>query len=316
MRQLSVTSLAQPIGALIRRACADVFGLIAEVITLSEQELAAAAEHIQTINRQARRHVHDLSQVVERITFIGQAFKRQAAFNADAAVRLRQQNEAAERSLRLTSEIAELASAISKISMTAEILTLNGYIESARLGQAGRPFAVIVEQLRELSEQVQQANQSISQLADDLTQVIPSIAGHARDLLELTERFSSEQASQFLGAFADTERWVKDALGTSQRRAQEIVTGTGEILSHLQFQDRMAQDLRNIEYVLQHLDRVLARFFVEVEDTALTGRAPAELLNELYAEIPCEVARLGQTLEEERLVPREEERPSGEVLLF
>lgn len=316
MLQRLVKSIAQAIKRELMRASAEVGMLLDGAIALSEQEIHAAAANIVDINQEARRHAAELSEVAQKLVSIGHAVRHQAAFGAAAAIRLREQNEAAARSLHITQQIASLAETIGKISMTAEILTLNGHIESARLGQAGRPFAVIVEQLRELSDQVRSANEVISKLAQSLTEVIPTIVEHSRALLNMTERFAHEQASQVEGPYEKTQEWLQTTMESSQARAQQMVARTNQILSCLQFQDRMAQDLRNVEYVVDHAERVLGTFVDQVAErdpATLTDELDAQdLLDEVYAETPRQVARLGDTLDEsDGSAP-----PSGEVMLF
>jgi len=65
-------------------------------------------------------------------------------------------------------KVDTIANMILKISKQTSILALNASVESARAGEAGVGFAVIAEQIRELSEETKEFTESITHIVEEL----------------------------------------------------------------------------------------------------------------------------------------------------
>lgn len=64
-------------------------------------------------------------------------------------------------------EILKIVEVITSISSQTNMLALNASIESARAGEAGRGFAIVAEQIRQLAEQTKNAVENISSIVHD-----------------------------------------------------------------------------------------------------------------------------------------------------
>ena len=70
----------------------------------------------------------------------------------------------AERVIETTGAVSSAAQAVSEIASAARVLCFNTKSEAGRLGDLGRPFMVIADQMRALSESIAESNDHISEL--------------------------------------------------------------------------------------------------------------------------------------------------------
>jgi methyl-accepting chemotaxis protein len=140
--------------------------------------------------------------------------------------------------------IAEIASRIDQIGMSAILLTINARVESAHLGAAGRRFNVIADELRELTKDVKSSSNDIARMSAELMTVIPSIAEHAVRLRESHNQASLDLAVQIAGV-SESQRLTLERVEVVVRdgrlRADRVVTQLHEVVGRLQFQDLMSQ---------------------------------------------------------------------------
>jgi len=166
-----------------------------------------------------------------------------------------------ERVVNIASEISELAAEklrqIQRVADSTKTLALNARIEAARVGGHGNCFSTIAGEMQHLAEQITQANEFIDSVAARLSKDLPEVAVSARAL-----RTSSEDLSKDLAeATSEVERETAGMRDVIQRMMQQsdqemagLISSSHEALSHLQFQDVVAQGLLRVEpamYALQ-----------------------------------------------------------------
>ncbi len=279
----SVKALARAVVGELRGCTDMVRRLIGEARDLSEHEVLAAGRCVVSINNEAKQHATDLDELARQFASgstenrrnIAQVIHRQTEtcsnFADEMGEKLRDQAELAMRALELTKSIARFGDQITRISMEARILTLNADIESKRLGKAGAAFGAIAGEMRHLSASVHSTNQAVAQLAGDLTRILPKLAASSHEMLRHSESFSEQlvrQLADVQGAYDAAQQSVTEALSEGQQRAERIFSQTCEVLSHLQFQDRMAQDLTKAMHQLDVATRVVETALTDLPETA------------------------------------------------
>lgn len=177
--------------------------------------------------------------------------------------------------VELTSVEASIA-AVDKINRQTNLLALNAKIEAARAGDAGRAFAVVANEVRELA-------QSIDALAGVIRGQISSIAGglrssHAmlKDIAGVDMSDESLTAKARVGMVMQTlvEQNARFAVVLQQtaETTQAITSEVSAAVVGMQFQDLAKQRLGNIGGVL----RALAAALEEEEGKAVSIGAEAE----------------------------------------
>jgi methyl-accepting chemotaxis protein len=295
-----VKALSAAVIAELKACTITVTRLIAGARELSEREVLAAGRSVVSINNEANRHASDLDALAQQFAdgntanrqTIAQVIAQQtdtcSTFATHMADKLRDQAELALRALELTKRIATLGEQITSISKEARILTLNADIESKRLGKSGAAFSAIAQEMRHLSASVHSTNRMVSELTEDLTRILPKLAASSHDMLRQSDVFSGQLVNQLAdvqAAYDAAQRCVSDALLESQTRAERIFAETCEVLSRLQFQDRMSQDLTKAQHQVEVTTKAVESTFAalpgqqdsEADSDVIRGFADAEL---------------------------------------
>jgi methyl-accepting chemotaxis protein len=160
---------------------------------------------------------------------------------------------------KLLSEIAELSGAIEHLGQMAQkvgtianqtnLLALNAAIEAARAGEAGRGFAVVADEVRELSTMSGETGDEIGEMMREVNEKLAST-------LETSKLHSDQDAKVGNDAAEVIDRVLERIHGattelneSSDSLVQESIGIQHEIegvLVSLQFQDRISQMLNHV----------------------------------------------------------------------
>ena len=175
--------------------------------------------------------------------------------------------ELTDRISRRASDVESILGEITSISKQTNLLALNAAIEAARAGEAGRGFAVVADEVRDLSTRTAQFSHQIGQ-----------VMGSMRESVKCTEEAIEKMASTDMTFALESKQQVEHVLsameGINEQRGEAIVR-IGEhaqamdglvnrAVTALQFQDLVSQLVSRIEQRVRVLDEVL----MEVEGLA------------------------------------------------
>jgi methyl-accepting chemotaxis protein len=225
---------------------------IRETNGITEREVLAVGDSLKLIVDEARAYVADSRNTLEEFasTSVSDMLERHGAvmssFVDTIKAQVSAQGAAAQQATEHTNRIVELGRTIERVTMESKILALNANIQARRLGIQGESFQVIAQEMKHFSESVNDANKTVQALAEGLLDVLPRILSLAADMRKTSESFSVD-INQRVVEVAQTNSAMKaqvaESMAAGESRLQQILKLSYEALSHLQFQDTVAQSL-------------------------------------------------------------------------
>lgn len=183
-----------------------------QVATASEQMNATAVEVSQT--------TADLHHVTEQTSATGSESTRIMLRTGDAIENINQTVNNATDTVRSLAEsatkIGVVVEVIGEIAGQTNLLALNAAIEAARAGEAGRGFAVVADEVRNLASKTLQATTQI-------TETVELIQGQSRDAVNdmiKGQEVAAVGAERGNEAVASMERLESQFAGAADRTAQ------------------------------------------------------------------------------------------------
>ncbi|QDV09956.1 Methyl-accepting chemotaxis protein McpC [Planctomycetes bacterium Poly30] len=171
------------------------------------------------------------------------------AFVRDLGVVIADNSNIADRVIETTGNVSEAAQAVSDVASAARMLCFNTKIEAGRLGDLGRPFIVIADQMRELSEAIAQSNDRISLLTAALTPLLKEVKSSVHSLQGRTSEFTvqnGEHREAIQTMSRKLQNATADTIAAGDEKLAEIIARSGDSLVALQTQDIVSQRLRKI----------------------------------------------------------------------
>lgn len=226
---------------------------------------------------------------------------------------------------RITKQMREVRGRLGDIEGIAKqtnLLALNAAIEAARAGEAGRGFAVVADEVRDLSGRTNHFSQQIRQSLDGMEVTI-----------QATERAINQMAAQDMSFALTSKGDVEQAMQgieTLNQRTSATVGELGEIavqvevavnnaVLSLQFQDVVNQLLGHVGRRLDLLDEVVGdeqRMVLALRDTGDTQATVRTLdaLREHVSQLSDKIVALKQGADNNPV--SQTGYASGEVELF
>lgn len=175
----------------------------AEQVTRGAEQIASAGQALSQSTVEQASSVTELAATINTVS----GHIQENASNAMAASSRSNQvsQEVAESSRNLdaindamhamkdmSGEIAGIVKNIEEIAFQTNILSLNAAVEAARAGDAGRGFAVIAREIRQLAGNSSEASKNTSQLIDKTIQMISDCASRTEKAAAMLGKVSGE----------------------------------------------------------------------------------------------------------------------------
>ncbi|WP_405176120.1 methyl-accepting chemotaxis protein [Paenibacillus sp. FSL H8-0261] len=156
----------------------EIVSTIQEISIGAEQQ-AGQSEQSASLIQELEREVHEITEYTEVMLSTSQTANHNTRKGSESVIALREVSEHSRESvnkvyLALTKlsdqskDISRITKSITNISNQTNILSLNAAIEAARAGVYGKGFAVIADEVRQLSDQTKESSVHISQIINEL----------------------------------------------------------------------------------------------------------------------------------------------------
>ncbi|MBD5452049.1 MAG: HAMP domain-containing protein [Lachnospiraceae bacterium] len=166
--------------------------------------------------------------------------------------RIQELNEAMNLITTTSDEIARIIGVIENISAHTNILALNAAIEAAHAGMAGRGFAIVAEEVRNLASQSDQAAKATRELIEHAIEAVNSGSVVVEKVTE-----SVSEVVILAGQAADQMGVVADAVEQQTKAIEQASIGIHQISDVVQDNSGMAQESANVSEELSEQASVL-----------------------------------------------------------
>ena len=156
----------------------DIVSTIQEISVGAEQQ-AGQSEQSASLIQELEKEVHEITEYTEVMLSTSQTANYNTRKGSESVIALREVSAHSRESVnkiylaltKLSSQskdISRITKSITDISNQTNILSLNAAIEAARAGAYGKGFAVIADEVRQLSDQTKESSVHISQIICEL----------------------------------------------------------------------------------------------------------------------------------------------------
>ncbi len=258
----------------ITRSITNPVNRVIERLTAAESALATASSDIGSASHELADGASEQAAAVEQTSSALEEMASMTRQNADNAQMTNEKTQSTTQlvtdgsaSMRAMSdamtEISDKADKISQIIKTIEdisfqtnLLALNAAVEAARAGEAGKGFAVVADEVRNLSQRSAQAARDTSEL---ITGTVESV------------RNGSAIADKLSSAFSGIESGIRDI---SDLIAQ-IASAT----------DEQAQGVDQVNTAMAQMDKVIQQNAANAATTASSSNVLGEPVTHLRGDI-------------------------------
>ncbi|HGY9593024.1 TPA: methyl-accepting chemotaxis protein [Vibrio campbellii] len=239
----------------------DELATLTEVMTLSMSEtkesaqeefneidqLATAMSEMSSTVQTVADHAQTASSLTEQAStqavtgqqFLQKTVSKMSELSSDIASSASAVNQVEER----VDAIGSVVGTIQGISEQTNLLALNAAIEAARAGEAGRGFAVVADEVRNLTQRTQQATVEIQEMITQLQ----SSATSAVELMEKSVVEAAEGVELVSNAGSELDGIVGQVTQINDMNFQ-IATASGQQSS---VAEEMSQNLTNVRELVE-----------------------------------------------------------------
>jgi len=204
-----------------------------QVMTDSIQRVAESAREAEEVARSASTTALRGGEAVER-TVAGILEIRETV--ADTTRKVKRLAESSQ-------EISKIVALISQIASRTNLLALNASIEAARAGEAGRGFAIVADEVRQLADRAAKASKEIEQ-------IVLQIQSETGGVMTAMEE-GTQQVIEGTRLAEQAKRSLEDIIQVSNRIDVLVRSITADTVEQTETSRAVAQVMQSVELTAQ-----------------------------------------------------------------
>ncbi len=212
-----------------------------QVMTESIQRVAESAREAEEVARSASATALKGGEAVER-TVAGILQIRETVAETTRKVK---------RLAESSQEISKIVALISQIASRTNLLALNASIEAARAGEAGRGFAIVADEVRQLADRAAKASKEIEQ-------IVLQIQSETGSVMTAMEE-GTQQVIEGTRLAEQAKRSLEDIIQVSNRIDVLVRSITADTVEQTETSRAVAQVMQSVELTAQETSQEAQR---------------------------------------------------------
>ena len=252
------------------------------IVSVNSNSESQADLSVQTSHK-----IEEISQSIETITKIMQGVKDEqnnsARHAGESAVHLEELKVEMEKMNNSISGISQIIASIYEVAEQTQLLALNAAIEAARVGEEGRGFMVVAQEVRKLSESSSGAADNAKKIISDNLKVLKSGAEFVSRVTTKLEEItvSVEKNKDYLENSSHNFITLSDISSDALGKMGELQNLAHNIKAAMKVQTESSKNISHYMENIQDNANTFSDISQKMQDNAESFRNQAEKLDEL-----------------------------------
>ena len=261
----------------------DSLGNLSKIIN----EVNLNSENQAELSSQTSKKIEQINSSVEKVTHIMQGVKNEqnnsARHAGESAKYLEDLNIEMVRMNNSISGISQIITSIYEVAEQTQLLALNAAIEAARVGEEGRGFMVVAQEVRKLSESSSGAADNAKKIISDNLKVLKSGSEFVNRVTEKLEEIktSVERNKNYIENSSDSFSSLNDVSNEVLDKTEELKNLANNIKESMKIQ---TDSSLNISHYMENIQRnadIFSTISLKMQENAESFRTQADKLDDI-----------------------------------